>query len=237
MRKSRFSSYIFLVAFCVVSAICQQPSPSGSSTFTIENSKPYVYLAIDHIGPRKPLRDGEVGSGIWFRLTNNCKIPIVVIASALDTQKTDQASWVSDEVIPNAVPVGAESVGSMIGYRHGEENFTDIFLTPNNHEAEIKAGEALARGTGNGQKSILPRGYIDLNAPSAPVLKLIPPGAEVLFSVPANHVGKSWHMEVPFRFAIEPHVALRQPYSYVAFFWEDLPEAYRSGHASPAASQ
>ncbi len=236
MKKSRFSLCVFLIASCIASAICQQSAPSGSSTFTIDNSKPYLYLAVDHIGPRNPLRDGEVGLGIWFRLKNNCKIPIVVIASALDAQKTNQATWVSDEVVPNALPVGAESVGSMIGYRHGEENFTDIFLTPNNHQAEIKGGEALSKVTDSGQKVDLPRGYIDLNAPSSAVLRVIPPGAEVLLSVPANHVGESWHMEVPFRFAIEPHVNLRQPYSYVAFFWDDLPEAYRSAHAA-ASSQ
>jgi len=199
-----------------------------SSAFAIDPSKPYVYLAVDHVGPRKPLRDGEVGLGVWLRLKNNCQISIVVVASALDVQKTDQASWVSDEVVPNALPVGAESVGSMIGYRHGEEGLTDIFLKPNDHEAEIKGAEALSKGADKGRKIRVPHGYVDMNAPSSAVLKVIPPGAEVLFSVPANHVGESWHLEVPFRFAIEPHVDLRQPYSYVALFWDDLTEVDRS---------
>jgi len=228
MNKTCFLVSVLLLSSYVGLARCQQASPNVNSTFVIDTSKPYVYLAIDHIGPRKPLRDGEIGLGIWLRLKNNSQIPIVVIASALDVQKTNQATWVDDEVIPNVSPAGAVSVGSGIGSRKGEENFIDIFLTPNNHEAEIRSAEALSKVTNNGPMIIRPHGYIDRNAPSSAVLKVIPSGGEVLFSVPANHVGKSWHLEVPFRFAIEPHINLRQPYSYVALLWGDLTEADRS---------
>jgi hypothetical protein len=57
---------------------------------------------------------------------------------------------------------------------------------------------------------------------------VVPPGGEILFSVPSNHVSKSWHFEIPFRFALKHDGPIRQPYSYAAFFWEDLPEAYRT---------
>lgn len=48
--------------------------------FVIDQSKPYVYLKFDHIGPRKPVQDGEGNTGIWLRVVNNCRIPIVFVS-------------------------------------------------------------------------------------------------------------------------------------------------------------
>lgn len=45
--------------------------------FVIDHSKPYVYLKFDHIGPRKPIQKGEVDTGLWIRVVNNCRIPII----------------------------------------------------------------------------------------------------------------------------------------------------------------
>jgi hypothetical protein len=60
------------------------------------------------------------------------------------------------------------------------------------------------------------------------VLTIIPAGGTLLFSLPINHVSKTWHVEVPFRFALETDGKTRPPYSYLAFFWDDLPEVYRT---------
>jgi hypothetical protein len=48
--------------------------------FVIDQSKPYVYLKFDHIGPRKPVQEGEGDTGIWLRVVNNCRIPIVFVS-------------------------------------------------------------------------------------------------------------------------------------------------------------
>jgi hypothetical protein len=56
---------------------------------------------------------------------------------------------------------------------------------------------------------------------------IIPPGMAVYFSVPINHVNKKWHIEIPFSFDLRVHGPIHDPYSYVAFFWDDLPKAYR----------
>jgi hypothetical protein len=45
--------------------------------FVIDQSKPYAYLKFDHVGPRKPIRSGESKTGLWLRVVNNCRIPIV----------------------------------------------------------------------------------------------------------------------------------------------------------------
>ncbi len=49
----------------------------GFQKFVIDQSKPYVYLKFDHIGPREPLGKGENNTGLWLRVVNNCRIPIV----------------------------------------------------------------------------------------------------------------------------------------------------------------
>jgi hypothetical protein len=53
--------------------------------FIIDHSKPYVYLKFDHIGPRKPVQDGEGDTGIWLRVVNNCRIPIVFVSFNMPT--------------------------------------------------------------------------------------------------------------------------------------------------------
>jgi hypothetical protein len=51
----------------------------NSSNFVLDTSKPYVYLKYDHIGPRKPVQPGEDNVGLWLRIVNNCRIPIIVV--------------------------------------------------------------------------------------------------------------------------------------------------------------
>jgi hypothetical protein len=65
--------------------------------FVIDQSKPYVYLKFDHIGPRKPVQAGEGSTGIWLRVVSNCRIPIVFLSSGtgildevVDTEPTFQ---------------------------------------------------------------------------------------------------------------------------------------------------
>ncbi len=52
-----------------------------SANFVLDPSKPYVYLKFDHIGPRKPHQDSEDNMGLWLKVVNNCRIPIVFRAS------------------------------------------------------------------------------------------------------------------------------------------------------------
>jgi hypothetical protein len=66
--------FLFLV---VTNAFAQNRSVQD---FVIDQSKPYVYLNFDHIGPRKPVQDGEGNTGIWLRVVNNCRIPIVFVS-------------------------------------------------------------------------------------------------------------------------------------------------------------
>jgi hypothetical protein len=59
-------------------------------------------------------------------------------------------------------------------------------------------------------------------------LLTINPGKGVLFSVPVNHVGPGWFLQVSFEFDLPPteHGAA-QPVSYAGFTWDDIPEHFR----------
>ena len=58
--------------------------------------------------------------------------------------------------------------------------------------------------------------------------ELIQSGKGFLFSVPVNHVGRSWYLQVPFRFHLPPIKLGTQPLSYAKFTLEDIPENLRS---------
>jgi len=192
--------------------------------FVLNPSKPYVYLVVDHVGPRKPLRNGEPDKGMWLRLVNNCRLPLVIIASKPSANAAEGEPWVQDEVVPNKPSPGVDSQGAGVGYEPGQESLAEIFLHPNDDEAEVRGAEKSAKSS----RGLIerPHGYNDGYQPGPQVLKVIPPGGEILFSLPINHVSKTWHVEVPFRFALKQEGTIRQPYSHVAFFRGDLPESH-----------
>jgi hypothetical protein len=71
---------------------------SAATSFVLDQSKAYAYLQFDHVGPRKPIQEGEPAQGLWLRLVNNCKVPINVRTYGITTGDPDVG--VLDEVIP-----------------------------------------------------------------------------------------------------------------------------------------
>src|SRR5947209_7194252 len=80
----------------LIASTMQAQAPVTS--FVIDESKPYVYLQLDHLGPRKPLHQGEPSTGIWLRIVNNCKVPISVPSYGIPTG--DAGTGVLDEIVP-----------------------------------------------------------------------------------------------------------------------------------------
>jgi hypothetical protein len=229
------------MGFCFLTCLLNATGPgtkvaSSVESFLVDPSNPYVYLAVDHVGPRKPLRDGEPDTGIWLRLKNNCALPVVVITSGVPDERSGQALWVEDEVVPNRPSAGTESMGTAIGYQSGQKDLTDIFLWPNVNESEVRGAEdAMKRSLQSPEKDEnvkRPHGYNGGQQPGPQILTVVPPGGEVRFSVPTNHVSKAWHFEIPFRLALPQKGRARQPYSYVAFYDEDL-KNYHDNAAAP----
>jgi hypothetical protein len=237
--------YIVLLSACVsFSGVSAEPDNANAATqvpdFLIDLSKPYVYLEVDDVGARKPLREGEPNVGIWLHLVNNCRLPIVIVALEVPPADPNAPISIEDEVVPNPQGPGGDGLGGGTYVQagiHDLKEMDDIFHSPNLNEAEVRGAEwALKRTLTRSQQKNTPErphGYSSGHGPGVQMLTLIPPGGKVFFSVPANHVSKTWHFEIPFRFGLKRQGLIRQPYSYVAFFWDDLPEAYRISNAVP----
>jgi len=96
-------------------------------------------------------------------------------------------------------------------------------------EQEVRSAEEMQRNAKVSPER--PLGYDSHNGFDTVALTLIPPGKQALFSIPINHVSKTWHFEIPFRLALPKKGRIRPPYSYVAFYEEDL----KDNHGNAAA--
>jgi hypothetical protein len=231
MKKTAVVISSLASSFLMASVLGQnQPHAvaQDDSQFLINQSKPYTYIVVDHVGPRSPLRAGESKTGLWLHLVNNCRLSIVVVGSRPSLEMQDKSRWVEDEVVPNRPSTGTESMTSGVGYRQGQDDLTDIFLSPNGSESEVRGAEEAVVAHGQSSRSSRPHGYNEGSLPGPSFLNVVPPGGEISFSLPSDHVSPVWHFEIPFRFALKHLDKFRQPYSYVALFWDDLSEADRS---------
>jgi hypothetical protein len=104
----------------------------GTQTFVIDQSKPYVYLRFDHIGPRKPVRNGEDNVGLWLRVVNNCRIPIVLRSFSM--------------------PQGIPGVGLMDQVVENEP-MLQVYSTP-------EGGQTIQRREGLRKSKHKPEGYV-----------------------------------------------------------------------------
>jgi hypothetical protein len=187
-----------LIAFHV--ALAQ----SGRDDFVLDSSNPYVYLQFDHIGPRKPIQHGEPSTGLWLRIVNNCRVPVIVGTFGITTG--DVGVGVIDEVIREdrggvrveaegaaipTVPVGSDSAPE-------KPKATKPMSVPEGYSAEVHSATR------------------------------IPPGESLLFSVPINHVGSDWFMRVRFTLAVSGAQVGNVPYSYVDFYESQIPLKSRS---------
>ena len=71
-------SFVLLLSFTLAAMpLSGRPKPKPES-FIIDPSKDYVYFAFDHVGAREALTPQESTNGLWLRLVNNCRVPIIV---------------------------------------------------------------------------------------------------------------------------------------------------------------
>jgi hypothetical protein len=231
---NKFRVFIFALAVCPVVLLAQfgqQRIESSGNRFRLNEWHPYVYLEADHVGPREPRSDGEPKEGIWLRLHNNCREPIVVLTFGVPPNSDPKEIGVLDNVLDNpAVNVGEQAVP----YEHGPVVMAAPSLPnfPGVPKSQTEAPEAASpMPTQKDQSEKTPHGYMFPVSSSVTIM----PGQSIYFSLPINHVSRTWHFEIPFRFALKRNGPFREPISYLPFFWDDLPETYRKAHdADPA---
>ena len=162
--------------------------------FVLNEAKPYVYIAFDHGGNRKPLGQGENKQGFWLKFVNNCRVPVTL--ATFETGTSDPGIGVLHDVVPYQASV----VKGVPGPQAETQS-----------EAERDASSEPAEKP--------PEGY----SSEVSSMTTVSPGESVLFSVPSNHVSPNWYLRVRFILAVSPNRIGDQPYSYVDFRWEQLP--------------
>ena len=69
-----------------------------TTDFLIDPSKDYVYLKFDHVGRRERLEGDEISQGLWMRLVNNCRLPVIV--ATFNPGTNDPGVGIYDVVVP-----------------------------------------------------------------------------------------------------------------------------------------
>jgi|SRR6266850_1145926 len=206
--KKIHSRLMYLLPLLCVAAVCAQTQKTYTvSDFVINRNRPFVYLKIDHVGQGEPRSEDEPDTRVWFQLTNNCKVPIIVRTFGVPEGSPKYEQGVMYEVVANPPIFGQMIANFKSGQPHKVTDRKE--QTPPTQP----------------QSDEIPRGYM-FHVGSSDSLA---PGEEILFSVPANHFDKRWHLEIPIEFDLprgkgphDPNIG-GQPIIVIDYSLMDLP--------------
>jgi hypothetical protein len=187
---------------------------STAKDFVIDQNRPYVYLKFDHIGVGIQRNENEPISRIWLRLVNNCRVPIIVSTFGVPGGSPKGEAGVMDNVVPVVIS------GVTVGHGIQVESIPPP-LAPVEPEQKVPAKNTMDE---------MPGGYMFEVGSS----DTIPPGKDILFSIPANHLSKRWYVEIPFRFDLPKGKGPRdqniggEPQMVITYSMWDLPSKNRT---------
>ena len=176
MRHTFALASFILFAFCVAEAQVQAGANNIAEQFIFNKERAFTYLQFDHVGKGPPRNENEPAYRIWFRLVNNCRVPIVMRTSG----------------VPDGSPLGEVGL------------FHNVIANPPTYG--VPGGAVLQSGAGPkpAENAVatapMPEGY-DADVSSTATLEA---SESLLFSVPVNHLSEKWHIEISFRFDV-PH--------------------------------
>jgi hypothetical protein len=204
---------ILQVALLGIAVAQSHSRKSSASSFLVDSTKPYVYLKVDHIGPRRPIREGEPNVGIWLRWHNNCTVPITVYTSGVENPTEDDEVGVYYSVVANPPPTGNMSVGTP-GYPTPAEMAAELWGT--SPPKTSPTAKLVPARTDKPEDSKMPGGdWLDVGS-----LTTIFPGQSIYFSLPRNSVSPKWQVEIPFEFDLK--VSSPNTHTYVTLYEDDL---------------
>ena len=169
--------------------------------FLVDQTKPYVYLQVDHIGPGKPQREDEPKQRIWLRLHNNCIVPIVLHLFGKDA--------ILDDVVANPPPSVGDG-GSIPNEVPAYPMPPDVTKALGFPETKVPPPQPKA--------SSMPQGYFSYVAS----FETIGAGQSIYFSIPINQVSSQWHVEIPFSFDLDVQTELQGPHQFIALYEDEV---------------
>jgi len=200
---------VFALTVCAsVSLQAQVLEPSKD--FLIDPNRAFIYLKFDKMG-KGATNERDSATRIWFHLTNNSRVPIIVSTFGLPEGDRKDEQGVMYDVVPTVVN------GILV------LTMPETTMMPGTTCKAQKPSPKTAAGEP-------PRGTMsDVGS-----FQSIPPGRAILFSIPINHLGKRWHIEIPFRFDLpggkrprDPNIG-GQPSMVITYSVGDLPPRYQA---------
>jgi len=193
---------VFTLSMIAVGSRSSAQNSDLTKDFLINPNRSFVYLKFDHIGKGIRFGEGEPTTRLWLRIVNNCRVSVVFTTFGVPDGSPKGEQGVMHEVVANAPPE------IVIDYSPFDKRIGQVQEPP-----------------GKPEEDAMPRGYFSHLASASS----ISPGEEILFSVPIDHIGKRWHMEIPFHFDLPPGKGPRadhvggQPNMAIAYSLYDLP--------------
>jgi hypothetical protein len=181
-----FSIAVFAGA---AAAPCYPQQSQRPTNFVIDTNRAFVYLRFDHVGKGPKRWDAEPELRIWLRFVNNCNVPIELSTYGTPEGGPTEEVGVMDEVVENPRPRIEITSGPPI------ETTSVDSAVPGSQPPSGQA-EPNTRPEAANEPEEMPTDYwFELGS-----WMTVQPGKEVLFSIPVNHLGKKWHVEIPFEF-------------------------------------
>src|SRR5271156_2378847 len=103
-----------IASLCVLSMCSARPALQAQTTasgFVIDPNQPYAYVKFDHIGKGVKRSDEEPDLRIWLRLTNNCRLPIMVRTTGVPDGVLKDETGVMDIIVAIQRPRGGMGMG------------------------------------------------------------------------------------------------------------------------------
>jgi hypothetical protein len=103
------------VSLCIASPNSQAQKTDNGSSFVIDANQPYAYVKFDHISKGVKRSDEEPDLRIWLRLTNNCRLPIMVRTTGVPDGVLKDETGVMDIIVAIEASRGPEFIGTRRG--------------------------------------------------------------------------------------------------------------------------
>jgi hypothetical protein len=174
---------IFAMVLLSVSAWSQLKNQTSAPPipFVIDQNRPYVYLRFDHMGAGERFSDDEPPKRVWFQFVNNCGVAVVLRTFGVPEGSPKDEVGVMHDVVKDVAKFGVIHVNDPSELNRGSSNLHRKEKMPTGYDSDVSSSAS------------------------------IPPGQSVLFSVPVTHLGKSWHIEIPYKFDLPSGRGPRQP--------------------------
>jgi hypothetical protein len=191
-----------LIVFSVAEAQVKPRNAEVEEQFLFNRERAFSYLQFDHVGKGTRFDESEPPYRIWFRLVNNCRVPIVIRTFGVPDGSPVGEVGLLHNVVPSPLYNGV-SVGPILGSGTSPKLAENPVITapmPNGYHSDVSS-----RATLRASESLL-------------------------FSIPVNHLSETWHIEIPFRFDL-PHKRPShyeeniggQPHMTIGYWLSDLP--------------